>query len=161
MNVVDILALAPFYFRTVAERICPSLMESGAWSMGVVVRCGRESSPTTTATAAAACEDDAQLVISIESDILHHTTGILRVFRLLRVFRIAPFYMHMVASTHGVSQSGCVGVGVSLVCVVPMPIGTRPDPSHSCTPHHNKPNQPTNNNRWSSRVTSRTSCTST
>ena len=30
----------------------------------------------------------------------------LRVFRLLRVFRIAPFYMHMVVSTAGVVKSG-------------------------------------------------------
>lgn len=32
----------------------------------------------------------------------HTHTGIFRVFRLLRIFRIAPFYMHMVVSTHGV-----------------------------------------------------------
>lgn len=29
MMLVDLLALAPFYFRTVVERVAPSLMESG------------------------------------------------------------------------------------------------------------------------------------
>jgi hypothetical protein len=32
-------------------------------------------------------------------------TGVLRVLRLLRIFRIAPFYMHMIVSTHGVVKS--------------------------------------------------------
>lgn len=31
MMLVDLLALAPFYFRTVVERVAPSLMESGGW----------------------------------------------------------------------------------------------------------------------------------
>jgi hypothetical protein len=30
MNLIDLLALAPFYFRTLVERVFPSLMESGA-----------------------------------------------------------------------------------------------------------------------------------
>lgn len=30
MNLVDLLALVPFYFRTLVERVVPSLAESGA-----------------------------------------------------------------------------------------------------------------------------------
>jgi hypothetical protein len=56
---VDLLAIVPFYLRTLAETTFPGFEE----------------------------------------------TGILRVLRLLRIFRIAPFYMHMIVSTHGVVKS--------------------------------------------------------
>lgn len=60
MMVVDFLALAPYYFRTIMERLLPNVASS----------------------------------------------GILRALRLVRIFRIAPFYMHMVVSTRGVVTQG-------------------------------------------------------
>lgn len=53
---VDFFALAPYYFRTITERLLPNFASSGT----------------------------------------------LRAFRLVRIFRVAPFYMHMVVSTKGV-----------------------------------------------------------
>ncbi len=56
---VDLLALAPYYFKTIVERLLPDLASA----------------------------------------------GLLRSLRMIRIFRVLPFYMHMIVSTKGIIKA--------------------------------------------------------